>query len=494
MATFYYNRFSNESINSQWVRHLQTNAYIDDIDDIISQHRREFEQTLQDASDEQKEAIRSVCGTLENGFNEVNQHLKNINFNISELRGEINDMAAMLDWKLSLMIEGQRLTNDLLGHIKELLRIPESQKQRVYYLEQGLKYLKNAIIEGFDSAFYSDSLESFSEAEKIERKDFIVLNRIGYIHLYSKIYLNFSLAEEYFLKSAREAFAEALAGGTTTSNHFTPFGNQPLVYSENPFYAATAEAQLYAGRACYLQQKLTEASELAGKAYHLLPEFLEAGFEQAKYLAANNKQDEAVKVLETVISKDRFFTLKILEDNDLNQKSSVLSLLENLKNSALANAKAEYLECRQLIKPTSRATDIMMQVATNIMEGNFLSGMKALDLLERNYQTLYDQLPHKQSAGFAPGKLIDFIKAENFNDECGRRLSNKILRQSTISTAGLFGLLGGLLGVVVGFFKGCSFKDFSVENGTTSQTAFLFALIGVVVGALVGFINGWKNM
>jgi hypothetical protein len=78
--------------------------------------------------------MQRVCGTLDAGFSEVGQYLKEINCNVSELRGEITAMASMLDWKLSLLIEEQRLTNELLGNIAQLLRIPDSQKQRVYYI------------------------------------------------------------------------------------------------------------------------------------------------------------------------------------------------------------------------------------------------------------------------------------------------------------------------------------------------------------------------
>jgi hypothetical protein len=165
MALFYYNRYSGENIDSQWIKHMQTTAYIDDIDDIVSYRAQEFKRIFENASEEHKSALKQVCGSLQNGFSEVNQHLKNINFNISELRGEINEMASMLDWNLSQMIEGQKITNQLLGKVTALLRIPDSQKQRVYYIEQGLKYLKNALIEGFESDFYEDAYESLKEAQ-----------------------------------------------------------------------------------------------------------------------------------------------------------------------------------------------------------------------------------------------------------------------------------------------------------------------------------------
>ena len=404
MATFYYNRNSHEDINSQWTKHLQANAYVGDIEGIVYQNQLEIQRTIQNASSGQIKAIQQVCGRLDDGIREVNQHLQDINFNISGLRGEINAMASMLDWKLSLIIEEQKVTNQLLGHIAQLLRIPDSQKQRVYHIEQGLKYLKNAILEGTKSSFYIDSLESFKEAEKIERKDYITLNRIGQIYLYSEKYRNFPLSEEYFLMSAREAFAESNVGGTTTSNNLTPSGHQPKIYSQNPFKAAAAEAYAYAGRTCYLQNKLTEAAELVGKAFDLVPEFNVAGFEHAKYLAANNQEIEAAKVLEKVINNDRYFSIKTLRDEDLASKQTILKLLENFRESAINKANTELEKCKVIMNPRSKAKPVIEVIENEIKKNNFLSGMKALDLL-----TTQQTLPYR---GLKYGGLIQISDKE----------------------------------------------------------------------------------
>jgi hypothetical protein len=494
MATFYYDRFSSENINSQWTKHLQTNAYIRDIDGIVKKNRQELEATIQNSSSEQVKAIQQVCGKIDDGFAEVSYHLRSINTNISELRGEINEMAAIFDWKLSMLIEEQRLTNQLLGHIAKLLRIPDSQKQRVYFIEQGLKYLKNAILEDINSSFFSDALEGFKEAEKIERKDYITLNRIGQIHLYSKKYLDIPVAEEYFLKSARESYAEAIAGGTTTSLNLLPNGNQStsyydsqfpyevearlkkvckeqgiltatkIIYDEfgwdlkkakdymdklasqmkksdssanqnsnialnNPFILATAESYLYASRACYLQQKLTEASAYAEKAYKLIPEFVEAGFEQAKYLAANNQENEAVKVLETVIEKDRFYSIKTMNDQDLSTKPAILKMLERLQQKVVTKAKTELEKCKGIMNPRSKARELIAEIEYHILKNNFISGMKALDILTVRHTLTYKD--YKNSLGrqqdnngnysydglllSPPQDVFSFINCENEN-------------------------------------------------------------------------------
>jgi len=438
--------------------------------------------------------MQQVCGALDAGFSEVGQYLKDINCNISELRGEINAMASMLDWKLSLLIEEQRLTNQLLGHIAQLLRIPDSQKQRVYHIEQGLKYFKNASLEGIDSTFYVDALEGFKEAERIEHKDYITLNYIGQIHLYSKQYMDFPLAEKYFLKSAREAFAEANVGGTNTSMSFRPGSHETPIYDESPFRTATAEAYLYAGRSCYLQKKLPVAIEYAAKAYNLIPAFVEAGFEQAKYLAANGQEDLAANILADVINKDRYYSTKTLLDADLLSKKPVLTLLKMFQEKAVSEAKQKYDQCFHLMTFGSKAHDIVEEVKSHLTKNSFLSAMKALDLLIAGYQLQYstysinsydneDINEHIQ----APSQtLVEFIKKENESSERLEELKKKAQRAIITSRVLGFGGAAAAMGFVVGFFRGCTVRTFSMDGATWFGTLLFFALFGALIGLGVG--------
>jgi hypothetical protein len=507
MATFYYNRHSGEDINSQWTKHIQTSAYINDIGGIVSQNRRDLENAIEHSSKDQVNAIRQVCGKLDEGFAEVANYLSDIDFNISGLRAEINAMSSMLDWKLSLLIEEQRLSNQLLGHIAQLLRIPDSQKQRVYYIEQGLKYLKNAILEGASSSFYSDAIESFRSAEKIEKKDYITLNRIGQIFLYSKNHLNIPLAEDYFLLSARESFAEYNAGGTIVSTILIPLGiqfqgteqnlnnyqssNNQVGKSFNSFLVSTSESYLFAGRTSYLQQNYSRAAELAGKAYNLIPEFLEAGYEQAKYLAANNQEVEAEKILEVIIKKDRYYSLKVLSDQDLATKPTILNLLEKFQRNALETAKQRLKECKDIMITRSLAGEIIGNTETYISRNSFLSGMRALDFLDADYQ-----LPCKiNKAGYetigrksiTPKlKIIDFLNKEKESEVELEYLKKKVKSEIINNSVKGFTFWGLIIGFFIGFFRGCTVKEFSMEWDKLFFTMIVIGAIAALFGYAIG--------
>lgn len=491
MASFYNDPHSHEDINSRWIKHIQNNAYIQDIGNIVDQNRIELQKTMEHTSNEHINVMRQVCGKLDDGFDEVNQHLKDINFNISDLRGEINDMASMIDWNFTQLIEEQRLTNQLLGEITKLLRIPDSQRQRVYYIEQGLKYLKNAIIEGGQSAFYIDSLESFKEAEKIERKDYITLNRIGYIYLYSEKHLNITLAEEYFMKSAREASAEDNVDGTTVSNHLIPAGHDSLIYSQYPYKAAAAEAYIYASRACYLQHKNKEAADLAGKAFILVPEYNDAGFEQAKYLAANNQEVEAVKVLERVIKNDRYFSIKTLGDQDLITKPAVLELLENLQKITISKANTGYKECKAIMKINSKAEQLIDEIESDISKNNFLSGMKALDLLNADYTLpfkIYKEGDEviRWKALSPKQKIIEYVKKEKASAKEFEIVENNVKNKTIKGRVAMYGYGAAFIGFFIGFFNGCSVSSFSMDWGTLFWTIIGFG----GAGAIIGYFHG----
>ena len=498
MASFYLDQYSSESIQSQWIKHLQTEAYIYEISDVIAQNRGELQKVFENSSSEQIETINKVCGNLEEGFEIIDSHLADIKFELGEIKDELNSIASLLDWGFSALLEQLRVTNTLLGKIEKLLRIPDSQKERIYYIEQGLKYLKNAILEGCDSEFYNDALESFKKAEKIEKKDFIVTNRIGQIYLYSTRHLDFSLAKDYFLMSAREAMAEANIEGTPTSLNLSPAGYETLHYSHNVYLLAAAEAYLYAGRSCYLLQDLSNAIKYSGKGYALIPEFVEAGFEQSKYFATQNQYDEAVKILKTVIKKDRYYSVKTISDRDLFSHSPIRKLLDEFTLEAIDISKEKFVEYKNNLIANSSATGVLNMIEEEIEKNSFLSCMKAFDMLNGEYQlpSFKYFIPQgsyniKKYAIYAKvvNNIIELeehiIKEKNSLTELkDLRLQMRDRITNDFISTGFFSGLG--IGFLFGFIKSCSISSFTLDI----STLFFSMVAFIIIGSLLGFLFG----
>jgi hypothetical protein len=402
MATFYINHDSGESSESQWTRHIQNLAYVEDVTKslinsngkqtrdfsaIVSRQTKEINDKIQSASREQiaeiQQSTSAICGTLDSGFELLSDNLQEISYGIGDLRSELNDMASMLDWKLSLFIEQQRITNLLMGNIAVLLRIPDIQKERQYYIEQGIKFLKNAI---FDNDFYDDSLSNLLKAEKIEPTDFFALHRIGLIYMYSPKHLGLSKAEEYFKKAAKYAVAESNTGASVSINFLAGDVNRNLsdqIPTVDTIKLQAAESYLFAGRSCYIQGKLNEAADFASKGFNLVPQLVEAGFTQAKALAANNNEAFAATVLEKVINTDRFYSLKTLSDLDLCTKPSIQLLLSKLQKEATEKATSILEECKQKIISGSNAAEYIVKIERLVNKNTYLTSKKAIDLLNK---------------------------------------------------------------------------------------------------------------
>ena len=403
MATFYFNHDSGESSESQWTRHIQNQGYVEDVTKsvsnsagkqtkdfsvIVSRQTKEINDTIQSASREQVAAIQqstnAICGTLESGFELLSDDLHEISYGIEELRSELNSMASMLDWKLSLLIEHQKITNLLLGNIAVLLRIPDIQKERQYHIEQGIKFLKNAI---FDDDFYDDSLTNLLKAEKIEPADFFALHRIGLIFMYSPKHLDLKKAEDYFRKAAKYAVAESNSGASVTNNYLVGDLSKNLLEQTptvDTIKLQAAESYLFAARSCYVQGKLNEAADLASKSFNLVPNMVEAGFMQAKALAANNDEIQAANILEKVINIDRYYSLKTLSDLDLCPKVSIQSLLKKLQKDTFEKAIIILGNCKQQMIQGSNAKEYIEKVERLLNKNTYLTSKKAIDLLDKH--------------------------------------------------------------------------------------------------------------
>ncbi|MBU2444609.1 MAG: hypothetical protein KJ666_03415 [Bacteroidetes bacterium] len=432
MATYYYNPYSGENYLSQWSRHIQNQSYIEDVNKsvsdntkqqtrefsgIISRQTSEFNEAIRGASREQvlavQESTNAVCGDLNAGFELLSDNLQDISYSIDGLRSEVNNMASMLDWRLSLLIERQRITNLLLGNIAVLLRIPDIQKERQYHIEQGIKFLKNAI---FDSDFYEDSLNNLLKAERIEQTDFFALHRIGLIYMYSLKHLELNKAEEYFKKAAKYAVAETNAGATVTTNYLTGDLNRNLSEQKptvDSIKLQAAESYMFAGRSCYIQGKLNEAADYASKGFSLVPQMVEAGFTQAKALAANNNDTQAAIVLEKVINTDRFYSLKTLSDLDLCPKPSIQSLLKKLQKESTEKALNILQHCNQQKISGSNATNYLDKIERLINRNTFLTSKKAIDLFEKVRDWKYCEPFENSKQSDQLNELIGIINSLN---------------------------------------------------------------------------------
>lgn len=391
MASFYYNPNNKEDIVSQWLDYKQDRSHVKDIvksqnatQQVIQEQLNFVRDSIASASAEQalaiKESTSAVCGTIDKGFSLIDSQLKYIDFSLSEIKSELSNIASILDWNFSIIIAEQKISNLLLGNVAELLRIPDIQKERQYFVEQGLKFLKNS---AFDEDFFEDSLLNLKKAEKIEPTDYFILHHIGLIYLNSPKHIDLHLAEEYFRKASKYSVAETFNDSSITRDiiKLNPSRFFDSQISVDSIKLQAAESYLYAGRCCYIQGKMSEAIELAKKSLDLVPSLLEAAYLQAKSLSSLGKIENAIEIMDWVIDKNRFYSLKMLSDYDFSTKNETTMLLKRKTENARNAAFEKIILIERLIMEHSEAHALLINVKKLIEENNYLATKKALDII-----------------------------------------------------------------------------------------------------------------
>lgn len=410
MAKFVPNYHTSISTDDQWRRHLQTQEYVADIKNSIRQsvgsydrQARSMEATLRkgvaditgtitDASNRQIEAERQNAAAVVGAVSDLSEmvavagaaQIVDARRNTERVTDAIMNLGEALDERLGILIDQLNVSNLLALNIAELLRVPDFQKERIYYLEQGLKHYSNARV---DPSFMEDALISLQKAEEREPTDYIVLHRIGMIFLYSKDHSDLSRAEQYFLRAARYAAVDfgrpSLPAGALVED-MTPAQNRQLrEVPEAKRISVAALAQ--AGRACYLQGKFAEALSHNERAQKLAPQNRLIRFNTAKYLVAGGDSQGAVRVLEPLILEDRTYAAATADDSDLAVDRQVLALLERLRVQAASRVDqllADVQDFRQAVGGFSKSDDDRLFRAREFRNvGTYYKVLNALELL-----------------------------------------------------------------------------------------------------------------
>jgi len=306
----YYNPYPAGSTQARahWVNYVNdatiAKYQVDAVGSFVQQASREQIQAIDAASSR-------ISGTLAVGFAAVTGGLTAVADGIQSLQQEqvetnrqladANKSLYRIDQRLSLLVEEQRIGNVLQGNIAQLLRIPDSQKQRQHHLEMGLKFFKNA---RKDSDLYHDALKELLAAEALMPGDYFVLHRLGMLYLYALPLLDLAKAAEYLAKAGKYAAVESdpeaiRLGNVLQKSVGTSFAAQADA-SANDISLVAADSYHQAAAAQYALGNFPEAVKLIGKAITLEPEADTHRLFKAKYLAAAGQPGQALEALKTL--------------------------------------------------------------------------------------------------------------------------------------------------------------------------------------------------
>lgn len=120
--------------------------------------------------------LYSSVAQLSFGMSLANRNLVRINNNLIAINRTLSAGFSVLSTQLSAM-------STQLDAILHELKIPETQRERRYHIQEGLKYLAQATKDN-DDLYFEDALDEFNKAISIESKDFFSHYYIGYIYIY----------------------------------------------------------------------------------------------------------------------------------------------------------------------------------------------------------------------------------------------------------------------------------------------------------------------
>ena len=273
-------------------------------------------QYISQASQEQVQAIDRASRAIGQGFCRMSQQLSTIDSKLG-----------FLNRNVELLVQQQRMSNVLLQNIAELLRVPDSEKERQHSIELGIKFFVNG---SKDPELYADALEMLLKAEQMMRQDYFVLHRIGCIYLHVPQHLDPVKALDYFTRAAKYASIEADPQAVRLASILTQGRDAPnseVAESPEAIRSLAAESYEEAAFAAYVLGKSDEAARLQARAVSLMP-LGRLRFVLSKYQIRSGQREEAIKNINQALVDAPLLSAAVFREVDLFNEPEIVMAVE----------------------------------------------------------------------------------------------------------------------------------------------------------------------
>ena len=293
---------------------------------------------INQASQQQVQAIGQLGQAVGRGMNVLSNQMNVLSSQMSDINSELS----FLNRNMDIQIEQQKLSNLLLQNIAELLRVPDSEKERQHSIELGIKFFVNA---KKDTDLYADALEELLKAESLMKQDYFVLHRLGCIYLYVEKYINPEKAFDYFIRAGKYASVESDKGAVKLANALTKnfnTSNSAITYSEEQIGVLASESYEKAAFAAYVLGRFEDAVNNQSKVvkFNSTPN---NRFTLAKYQVRYGKIDEALNNLNRCIDEEPVLAIAAFKEIDLINEPAVTNLI-TAKNNEIDSKLNQLIE------------------------------------------------------------------------------------------------------------------------------------------------------
>jgi len=127
----------------------------------------------------------------------INENNERIGDSLCEMNLRIDDMHQSLDISLQALLEQNRIANTKIDTIISWIRLPEGEKEKLFYFEKGMGFLKQVFK---NKERYKDAESCFTKA--YQKDNYMNNYQLGLIYLYAKDYIDFHKAKQYLLEAA----------------------------------------------------------------------------------------------------------------------------------------------------------------------------------------------------------------------------------------------------------------------------------------------------
>jgi hypothetical protein len=290
---------------------------------------RQLGNGLEIISDEIFQASNQQVSAITNLENQIGAGMNLLQNKLSDISSELN----FLNRNNEILIEQQKLSNLLLQNISELLRVPDSEKERQHAIELGIKFFVNA---KKDADLYDDALKYLLKAEEIYEEDYFVLHRLGLIYLHVLKHIDIQKAHDYFARAAKYASVESDPEAIRLTNvliNAINNSNRTSVDDINEIEHLAAESFEKAAFASYVLGDFEAAVRSQTKALN----YSKTGknyFTLAKYQARTNEINSCIVNLEHAIENNPILLNAVFSEIELLNEPKVIHLIE-VKDSVL---------------------------------------------------------------------------------------------------------------------------------------------------------------
>ena len=401
-----------------------------------------FGNYVRQSSKEHILAINQLGNEIGRGINIISNKIDSI----SEELIEINSSLRFINRNLDIQIEQQKLNNLLLENIAELLRVPNSEKERQRCIEQGIKYFVNA---NKYPDLYADALEELLKAETLMKQDYFVLHRIGCIYLYVEKFINPEKAIQYFERAGKYAVYESDSSSVRLANilidRFTT-PNSEINNNIEQISLLAADSFEKAAFSAYILGRFDDAVDFQNKALSVNAS-AENRFFLAKYLIRNGSINDSIKLLENLIHEDPLFINGIIKELDFINEPAVLKLISEINNdlnseiNELVNKLKVYTyrTSTEIVNELSQILKLPLDIRIKDFKKCKEKAIHILSLLNES-ENLFERFNLKNNTiasnefmivnkEFEKLKKLSYVKFENgikiFKENVNRRLNEK---------------------------------------------------------------------